>query len=89
MVSNRAFVIKLGGNAEMSGAMAMVAALPELKALKAENEEYRRKLEAEQARRWQKNGKKLAAYRANIQTASWWQWFKVYSWALLCKVCGR
>lgn len=53
--------------------------------VQAENAEYRRKLDEEQARRWQRNGEKLAAYKANSKPMPQWQFVIAACWMLLCK----
>lgn len=86
----------LGDNDEMELAalspqvMALTAAnmeyRRELDVVQAEVAAYRRKLETEQARRWQQNGDKLAAYNAASKPLTWWQYVILVGWLILHEV---
>lgn len=70
----------LGDN---GGEMALAAVSMQVMALQAENAEYRRKLDEQQARRWQKNGEKLAAYKTHSKPMPLWEYVLAVGWTIL------
>ena len=68
MIHRRAVVIKFNGDKECADALTLAAVSPEIRALRAENAEYKRQLDAIREKRWRENAAKLAAYEVRARS---------------------